>query len=160
MKPLIFSDTSHDTPTDVFLYYLEEYPGIAFDTELIWEEHYNLNFEFLLTTLIFSDTSLDTPTDFFLYYLEECPGITFDTELTWVELLLTLLTFPHYSLSLCWLFWYFQTHPTTRLHTFSYTVGPRYNEQRLKARQNDSKIWGNKPRYNEAHYNEIPAITN
>ena len=27
--------TSHDTPTDVFLYYLEEYPGITFDTELI-----------------------------------------------------------------------------------------------------------------------------
>ena len=48
----------------------------------------------------------------------------------------------------------------TRLQTFSYTVGPRYNEQRLKARQNYSKIWGNKPRYNEPRYNEIPAITN
>ena len=29
------------------------------------------------------------------------------------------------------------------------TVAPRYNEQHLKARQNYSKICGNKPRYNE-----------
>ena len=35
-----------------------------------------------------------------------------------------------------------------------------YNEQHLKARQNYSKIWGNKPCYNEPRYNEIPAITN
>ena len=27
-------------------------------------------------------------------------------------------------------------------------------------RQNNSKMWGNKPRYNEPRYNEIPAITN
>ena len=37
---------------------------------------------------------------------------------------------------------------------------PRYNEQRLKAQQNYSKIWGNKPRYNKPRYNEIHAITN
>ena len=35
------------------------------------------------------------------------------------------------------------------------TVAPRYNEQHLKARQNYSKICGNKPRYNEPHYNEL-----
>ena len=36
---------------------------------------------------------------------------------------------------------------------------PHYNEQHLKARQNYSKICGNKPRYSEPRYNEIPAIT-
>ena len=40
------------------------------------------------------------------------------------------------------------------------TVEPRYNEEQLKARQNFSKIYGNKPRYKEPRYNEIPAITN
>ena len=30
--------------TDVFLYYLREYPEITFDTELTWVEHYNLSF--------------------------------------------------------------------------------------------------------------------
>ena len=37
---------------------------------------------------------------------------------------------------------------------------PRYNEQHLKAQQNFSKIYGNKPHYNEPRYNEIPAVTN
>ena len=41
-----------------------------------------------------------------------------------------------------------------------YKKRPRYNEQHLKARQNYRKICGNKPRYNEPHCNEIPAITN
>ena len=46
---------------------------------------------------------------------------------------------------------------------------PRYNEQHLKARQNYSKIWGNKPRYDELiltvpmlnlpHYNEYFVLS-
>ena len=171
-----FQTHHHHKPADVFLFYLEEYPGIIFDIGLIWVEHYNLGF------CIFSRLPVETsdifrhiprhtyrrfltlpwriPGDSIWYWIDlrrplqlklrisvdnfdifrhiprqayrrflilprRMPG---DNIWYWIDLsgtlqpklLLTLLTFPHYSLRISWLFWYFQTHPTTRLQTFSY----------------------------------------